>query len=184
MKRSTLLLLMAGTLIACTNNSTTAEKKDDAKDVKVAGMSTEEKVDLPYKVESNGEWTTGSRQNLKTALGALKSWEQNDLKAAMNYFADSVELKFDGFEKKLPKAEAERTLAAQRNAYRDVTIDMSDYESVVSVNGKEQWVSLWYKEKYQDLGMKWDSVSIMDDIRIKNGKITVLDEKTRHYAKQ
>jgi hypothetical protein len=184
MKTTTLLLLAVGLLTACNNNSATAEKKDDSKDVKVAGVSTEEKVDLPYKVESGGNWQAGSKQNLKVALDALRSWETKDFDAMIKNFGDSVELRFDAYEKKVAKAGVKESLSAQRNAYRDVQIVMNDYESVTSPDGKEQWVSLWYKQKFQDMGSKWDSISVMDDIRIKDGKIVVLDEKTRHFAKK
>jgi hypothetical protein len=63
-------------------------------------------------------------------------------------------------------------------------INMHDFESVKSKDGKEEYVSLWYTQKWQDQKDVWDSMSVMDDMRIENGKIVLLDEKTRKFAKK
>ena len=61
---------------------------------------------------------------------------------------------------------------------------MSDFESVRSKDGKTEFVYLWYKQKFQDQNGKWDSISGMDDVKIKNGKIIEIDEKIRLYPKK
>lgn len=184
MKTFTLLVGTAMVLAACNNSSTTAEKKETQTETKVAGMSTEENVRLPYPLEHGGNWLPGSKQNLKIALESLKNWENKDFDASTKDFADTVELRYDGFEKRASKAAAKQTFTAQRNAYRDVKIMMEDYETVKSADGKEEWVSVWYKQKFQDMGSRWDSISVMDDIKMVNGRIALIDEKTRHFAKK
>lgn len=61
---------------------------------------------------------------------------------------------------------------------------MNDWETVTANNKSEEWVSLWYKEIVHNNDGKIDSVSVMDDIKIENGKIAVLDQKIRHFAKK
>lgn len=58
---------------------------------------------------------------------------------------------------------------------------MNDYESVISKDKKDEWVTLWYKQITTDKKGKVDSISVVDDIKIENGKITVLDEKSRKF---
>jgi len=64
---------------------------------------------------------------------------------------------------------------------KNVKVIMDDFESVKSKDGTKEYVSLWYKQKKQDLKDKWDSLEVMDDLLIKNGEIVSIDEKTRHY---
>ena len=58
---------------------------------------------------------------------------------------------------------------------------MEDFESVKFKDEKEEWVSLWYKEIWEDQKGKKDSVQTMDDLRIENGKIALLNQKVRHF---
>ena len=62
-----------------------------------------------------------------------------------------------------------------------VKIVMGDYESVISKDKKDEWVTLWYKQIVTDKKGKVDSMSVVNDAKIENGKITVLDEKTRKF---
>ena len=61
---------------------------------------------------------------------------------------------------------------------------MHDYETVKSKNGKKEYVSMWYNQKWQDAKGTWDSVFCMDDLKIENGKIVSIDEKRRKPAKK
>jgi len=58
---------------------------------------------------------------------------------------------------------------------------MGDYESVISKDKKEEYVTLWFKEIVTDKSGKTDSLAYVADLKIENGKITELDEKTRKY---
>jgi hypothetical protein len=67
---------------------------------------------------------------------------------------------------------------------KNMSIIMDDFESVISKDRKNEYVSLWYKQKWQDAKGVWDSLSVMDDLKIKDGKIASIDEKIRHYPKK
>ena len=56
---------------------------------------------------------------------------------------------------------------------------MGDWESVISKDKKEEWVTLWYSQTWEDMNGKTDSLAVIDDLRLKDGKIIRLDEYTR-----
>ena len=69
-----------------------------------------------------------------------------------------------------------------RAALKSIKIIMEDFESVKSRHKEDLgYVSLWYKQIWQDKKGKTDSLECMDDLKIENGKITLLNEKVRHY---
>jgi len=72
-------------------------------------------------------------------------------------------------------------LTAVWNGSKNVSIKMRDWESVIAKDKTQEWVTLWYTQ-YSDnaKGVK-DSVAVIDDIQIKNGKISQLDEYTRKF---
>jgi hypothetical protein len=140
--------------------------------------------DLAYPVKDWGDWQPGSVDNLKTALQALKDFENGNVEACMNAFADSIKLAFDGMEGTFSKDSVLKMFSEDRKSLKAVQIDMDDYETVKSKDGKQEYVSMWYKQKWQDQKGNWDSVICMDDMKFVNGKIASLDEKRRKLAKK
>ncbi|MEI9958032.1 MAG: hypothetical protein WDM90_17405 [Ferruginibacter sp.] len=59
---------------------------------------------------------------------------------------------------------------------------MQDWESVISADKKEEWVTLWYKEYTTDKKGVVDSLGITNDAKIVNGKVVILDEKIQHLG--
>ncbi len=128
------------------------------------------------------EFTTwGKRSNTEMVLKGLKAYENGNIEEAVKDFADSVKLEFDGFEAKVSKDSLVALFKRSRSEAKSMTIKMEDFESVKSKDGKEEWVSLWYKEIWEDQKGKKDSVQTMDDMRIENGKIALLNQKVRHF---
>lgn len=159
------------------------QKEDGSATVKSA-TATRPPVNLPYTIPQQYDWQWGSQENTRIAMQALKDFETGNTDASAAVFGDSAELRFDGMEGKFPRDTVKTLFQQSRAAYKILQIEMHDYESVKSKDGKEEWVSLWYKQRWQDTKGQWDSLSVMDDIRLMNGKIVVLDEKTRHYGKK
>ncbi len=48
-----------------------------------------------------------------------------------------------------------------------MNVKMGDWESVVSKDGKEEWVTMWYKQIWEDNKGKKDSADYIDDLRLK-----------------
>jgi ketosteroid isomerase-like protein len=66
-----------------------------------------------------------------------------------------------------------------RNGFKTVDVKMEDWESVISKDKKQEWVTLWYTQKWEDTKGKKDSAAYIDDLQMKDGKIVRLDEYTR-----
>ncbi len=97
----------------------------------------------------------------------------------MQYFGDSIQFKFDGMDKKMAADSAKAFFTTIRSGYKSLEVKMSDWESVISKDKKEEWVTLWYTQKWEDTKGKKDSADFIDDLKIKNGKIVRLDECSR-----
>jgi hypothetical protein len=128
-------------------------------------------------------WTPGNLEHVATVLKGLKAWENNDIDGSLASFADSVLVEFDGYEAKLGKDSLKAFMTGGRSQYKDVEIQMADWESVISKDKKDEFVSLWYKQITTDQQGKVDSVEIMNDVKIENGKVVSLNEKSRRYGK-
>jgi hypothetical protein len=181
MKQVFFFLFAAVALTACNDDKTATE--DSKTDPKVASAS-DAKMDYAYTIEHPDQWEWGSKENTKMVLASLKAFEMNNIDESMKAFADTVQLRFDNFEAKLPKDSVKAMFVASRNSFKSNKIDMHDFESVKSKDGKEEYVSLWYVEKWEDMKGNWDSSSVMDDVKIKDGKIIELDQKLRKFPKK
>lgn len=147
----------------------------------VAASSTE-KIDYAYtpRTHQPDNWDRGDQKNVALVLNSLKAWADGNVEECLKYFADSVTIQWDGFDQKISKDTLRKWF--NHDTY-SVQINMDDYETVTSKDKKDNWVSLWYTEIHTDKGGKVDSVFNMDDLKIENGKIALLDQKTRKFPK-
>ncbi|MGZ3838844.1 MAG: hypothetical protein ACXVMS_07730 [Flavisolibacter sp.] len=181
MKHGFLLFLFIGGLAACKSGT----QKESASQPRVQAAATAEPpLEYAYKIDHPDNWVPGPRENTQMVLQSLKSFENGDIDASLTAFADSVELRFDGMEGKFSRDSVRALFSKDRKAAKQMKIDMEDFESVRSKDGRDQWVSLWYKQKWQDQKGVWDSLAIMDDLKIVKGKVALLDEKSRHYPRK
>lgn len=169
----------AGIAIASCNNQGT-ETKEVAKD-STTGAVAEAKMNYPYTIDHPDNWEIGSTANTMAALTALKAYENGHIDECVKYFGDSVKLAFDGFETKVSNDSLKSMFAASRGKLKSMEVKMDDWESVISKDKNEEYVSMWYKEIWEDNNGKKDSLSQMDDIKMKNGKIVSIDQKSRKY---
>jgi hypothetical protein len=180
MKHAFLALFVATALFACNSSD---NKTEEAKpgDTKVASMTA---MDMPYEVKEWGDWQPGDMEHAKVAMQSLKDFQEGNIEASLKNFADSIELRFDDLNGKFTKDSVLKMFTGHRKTIKAIDIQMDDFESVKSKDGKQEYVSLWYKQKWQDQKGNWDSVICMDDMKIVNGKIATLDEKTRRFPKK
>jgi hypothetical protein len=183
MKQKALYAFMVCAFMACNNSDTKKGSADEAR-VKSATTAEEPEMDYAYTIKYPDQWEWGSRANTKTVLQALKDFENGKIEDCLKAFGDSVELRFDGVEGKFSKDSLRAMFTRERNKVKDFTIEMDDFVSVKSKGDQQQWVSLWKKQKWQDQNGKQDSAFMMDDYRIQDGRIVVLDEKLRRFGKK
>jgi hypothetical protein len=183
MKQKALLAFMVCALMACNSDDAKKESTGEAQ-VRSAATREEPKMDYAYTIEHPDQWEWGSRENTKMALQALKDFENGKIDDCLKAFGDSVVLRFDGMEGKFSRDSVRAMFTRTRSDIREMKIMMDDFESVKTKDGKDEWVSMWYKQKWQDKNNEWDSSFMMDDLKIKDGKIVVLDEKHRRFGKK
>ncbi len=136
-------------------------------------------VNYAYTIKNPDYWEIGSTANTAIALNALKAWELGKMDSSISFFGDSVQVMFDGLDKKLPKDSVKVMFSGLWNSYKSVSIKMDDWESVISKDKTEEWVTIWYKQLWETKEGIKDSSAIINDFNIKNGKIVKLSEYTR-----
>ena len=176
------LLVMAftGLLLSCGSQTKDASTKEEPKTEPVENLT----YAYTLKDRPADNWDRGDQKNVVMVLNSLKAWENNNLDEALKDFADSIRFTMDGFDAKLSKDSTRKMLESMRKDIKSFSIEMEDYETVISKDKKDEWVSLWYKEKWTDNKGVTDSIFYMDDVRIANGKIILIDEKSRKFPKK
>ena len=134
-----------------------------------------------YTIAHPGQWEWGDENNIKIALNSLKAYENGNISGAFKDYADTVLIQMDGFEGRLTKDNLLTLFMRERSTIKRMQIQMNDYISLRSKIAGNQYVSLWYKQFWEDQTGKIDSVECMDDLAFKNGKVVLWNEKIRRY---
>jgi hypothetical protein len=176
-----MFIIVCASFFAACNNTGTTENKETGTE---PAPSTE-KIDYAYLPSDHGpdNWDRGDQKNIALVLKSLKAFETGNVEEALAAFADSVWWSADYFDQKVSKDSLRAMFTEGWKNMASVKIVMSDYEAVISKDKKDEWVTLWYKQIVTDKKGNVDSMSVVDDAKIENGKITVLDEKSRKYPK-
>lgn len=179
MRKSVLLAACLSFFVACNN-----EKAGDSLESRSDSTGTSKQINYAYTPAEMPNWEMGDPENAALVLNSLKAYETGNIDECIKYFADSVEFLSDGYHFKGTRDSFAVALKKEREAIQSITIEMHDWESVHGKTNGENWVSLWYKQKWTDKNGKVDSLIEMDDAKIENGKIRVLDIKVRHFPKK
>jgi hypothetical protein len=174
-----IVIFCLGVALASCNNAATDKKESGTTAVKsesATGVKLPFPLMTPYK-----NWQTGSNENVVAAMGALKAFVDSDFTGLAALTGDTLDVRFDYYHAKLTRDSAIKMFINQRTMYKDLTITMYDYESVISEDKKDEYVTLWYKQAWKNDKGVADSLGIIDDCKMKNGKMIELDEKIQHY---
>lgn len=180
--RKLLLMACVALLLASCADATKDEKKTDAVKEETAPAAA---VKLPFELARPYQnWQMGSTENVAAAMTGLKTFVDKDFTGLAAVTGDSLELVFDYLHIKLNRDSAVKFFMNERAKYSDIAITMYDYESVISADKNSEWVTLWYKQVTKDAKGVADSMNVVDDIRLKGGKMVELDEKVSHFPKK
>ena len=170
-----MIFLVGAVFTSCKNNGNTSKeaKNDSSKEVTAA------KMNYPYTIDHPDNWETGSTENTMNALSGLKAFENGNIVESMKYFGDSVHLMFDGLDTTLPNDSVKAMFTKARGNMKSLDIKMYDWESVISKDKKDEYVTVWYRQKWSDTNGKTDSLSLVNDLKMRNGKIIELSEYSR-----
>lgn len=140
------------------------------------------KPNYAYSIDKPDNWDmVADPKNTEIAMNALKAFEDNKIDECVSYFADSVRWRFDYVDAKLGKDSLKAFMTEGRKSFASLKVNMHDFESVVSKDKKENYVTMWYTQVFTDAAGKVDSTAIINDIKIENGKIVELSEASRHF---
>jgi hypothetical protein len=114
-------------------------------------------------------------------MNALKAFEDNKVEDCISYFADTVRWRADYMDQTLSKDGLRVAMTNLRNSIQALQVKMGDFESVISKDKKDEWVTLWYTEIVTDKTGKTDSLAMVNDIKVSKGKIVELNESVRHF---
>lgn len=180
MKRLFLFACTALLAAGCNNSSDSKDTKTTDSSGKATASAA--KIEYAYTLDKPYQnWQPGNPENVATLLKSLKAFENGDIAACMTGFGDSAEVFFDGYHAKLSHDSLQKTFTAQRANYKTIVVKMLDWEPVISEDKKEEWVTLWYKQIQTDQKGMVDSANVINDAKIKDGKIVVLNEYLQHY---
>lgn len=173
-----LILIFTAAVIFYSCNNETETTTDATKDSTTAEPAAA-KMNYPYTIDHPDNWDMGGNENTMAALSALKAYENGNIDECVKYFGDSVHLQFDNFDERVSNDSLKAMFSKSRSALKSMEVKMDDWESVISKDKSAEYVSLWYTEIREDAKGKKDSLEQMDDIKMKNGKIVGIDEKSR-----
>ncbi len=173
MRKILTLCLLTYISVSCSNPAGKETAKADS-----AGAA---KPVYAYTIDKPDNWETGSSQNTAVALSALKAFESNKIDECLTYFADTVRWRADYMDAKLSKDSLKSIFVKSWNDMTSTKVTMHDFESVISKDKKDAYVTLWYVQSTTDKKGKTDSMAVINDLKIVNGKITELDESMRHF---
>jgi len=175
-----IVIICLGIAFASCNNAATKEASG-SDSTGTAGKPAAE-VTLPFKLaKPYKNWQIGGNENVAAAMGALKAFVDKDFTALGPFIGDSVQVRMDYFAGKLSRDSAVKVFTAGRAMYNDLVVTMYDYESVISADKTEEYVTIWYKETWKNEKGIADSLGIVNDFKMKGGKMIELDEKVQHY---
>ena len=164
--------------MACNNPEASKESAAAAPETAVT-----EKIEYAYLPADHPAdyWDRGDQKNVAIVLKSLKAFENGNVEDALAVFGDSIRYSFDGFDAKISKDSLRAMFKEGWKHMSALKVEMGDFEAVTSKDKKEEYVTLWYKQIMTDKAGKKDSVSCVNDLKIENGKIVLLDEKKRMF---
>ena len=179
MKQLMVITCLAFAVASCNNgdkNKTTSETTE-----KKTTTAADVKLPLPMEKHYRNWQKTEKNDNTVAAMNCLKTFVDKDFTAMAGTLGDTVVIRLDGYSEKLSRDSAVKMFTAMRPMYVDLKVTMYDYESVISADKKDEYVTLWYKQAWKDDKGKADSMNIVDDCKMKNGKLIELDEKIQRF---
>ena len=156
---------------SCKSKTDTSQTKSD----------TTAKLTYPFTPRYSINWQPGDEKNAVIVLNCLKQYLAGDMKGAIENFADTVEFIGDQFYFKGKKDSLAAILGEERGNMASVSKTFDSWMTTYYPDQKDTWVTLWYVEKWTDKKGKTDSLYYTDDVKLRNGKILVYDEKIRRY---
>ena len=174
MKQSLLLIFSCIVFFGCNNVANQEVAKTDS-------TAKKETISYPFTAKYSLNWQPGDEKNAVLVLNSIKKYMDGDVKGTFSYFADSVEFIADKFHFVGKKDSLEAIFTPIRSGVVSMSIEPDTWITTYYPDKNQTWVTLWATQKWTDKNGKTDSVYITDDVLVKDGKITQVDEKQRLF---
>jgi hypothetical protein len=174
MKQFLLAILLCVLMFSCN----TATKTDDAK---TDSTATKTALVYPFVPKYSINWQPGDEKNAVIALTAFKKYLDGDVKGCFDSFTDSIEFIADKFHYKGKKDSLMAMMIPMRGDLASASAVVDTWLTAYYPDKKDTWVTVWSTETWTDKKGKTDSVYLVDDIQMRDGKILQIDEKQRQF---
>jgi hypothetical protein len=171
-----IFVLSAVVALAACNSNESAKTDAMADSVKPAAETTMPAIKSPYPINYSSDFVKDDPKNAETLLALWKTWDNGDLSAAKDMFADSVEMHFsDGT---AMHASRDSVIATGQKIRGSLASAVSSVDAVMaskSVDKNEHWALIWGKEIDTDKKGKVDSSYLQETWRFnKDGKADLM----------
>jgi len=151
---------------------------------KNTAINLKDTVNYAYQIKQSNQWLiNNNRHNVFIVMNVLKAYEHGDTASLNKYLADSITIYYDGGIYKGARHEFMYAIKERVKFLKGLKIKLKDWESVISRDRQQERVNTWYTLYYKTTEGKADSVDVLDEARLKDGKITVWYDYSRKYRK-
>jgi hypothetical protein len=173
-KKSLFLVFLSVAFFGCGSEPKNDEAKTDS-------TAKKEPLVYPFTAKYSLNWQPGDEKNAVLALTSFKKYVDGDVKGAFDYFSDSIEFIMDKFHFVGKKDSLVAMMTPMRAQMASMSVQPDTWITAYYPDKKETWVTVWSTQTWTDKKGKMDSIYLVDDILIKDGKILEVDEKQREF---
>ncbi|HEY4208920.1 MAG TPA: hypothetical protein VGM31_18980 [Puia sp.] len=172
MKQLLVLAAMAF-LAACNSSSSNPAETSKAADSPAVKMKD---IQSPYTIGYSSKFAIDDPKNAETLMALWKAYDNGNLSAAKDMFADTVEMNFaDGMVIRASRDSIVSTGQAYRNNFSTVVEDVHAIMAVKSTDKDEHWALIWGTEKTTHKNGKKDSTELQETWKFdKDGKASLM----------
>ncbi len=164
---------------------------NESSDTKVAGASADDStktaaaaVTYPYTIDYSSQFAIGDAEQAKKITEIWKSWDNGNLAATKDHFADSMSMNFaDGMVMNGTRDSILASGQAYRNSFKSVSSRVAAIVPLKSTDKNENWVCIWGTETHTDMQGKVDSVHFQETWRMNSAGKTDLVYQYARVAK-
>lgn len=171
-----LCVLSAVVILAACNSNESSNKDAMSDSVKAVSETTMPAIKSPYPINYSSDFEKDDPKNAETLLALWKDWDNGDLTAGKDMFADSVEMHFsDGSSMHATKDSVIAAAQKFRSTFASAVSSVDAVMASKSVDKNEHWALIWGKEVDTDKKGKVDSFYLQETWRFNNdGKANLM----------
>ena len=175
-----LVLAVMVVFAACNNSSSTPS--DSAKAGADSSSAKMRDIQSPYAIDYSSKFTIDDPKNAESLLALWKAFDNGNLSAAKDLFADTVEMNFaDGMKMRASRDSIIAAGQAYRNSLGAVVENVHAIMAVKSTDKDEHWALIWGTEKNTHKDGKVDSTDLQETWMFKDGKAALMYQFRADY---